>query len=153
MSTSVSHTTLTRIGMTAAAAADAAAADAGGYVYRVPQTLVVMSSDNGGPVDLAENAANNWPKRGGKYSLFEGKPTRQTQRQTAAAAAATNAKPSQASVIEEPASSCVPGCDNARLPARTRICTHRTSGLDPRVCCVYVVCILLLQVVFLWRRL
>ena len=29
-------------------------------------TLVVMSSDNGGPVDLAENAANNWPKRGGK---------------------------------------------------------------------------------------
>ena len=27
---------------------------------------------NGGPVDLAENAANNWPKRGGKYSLFEG---------------------------------------------------------------------------------
>jgi arylsulfatase A-like enzyme len=35
-------------------------------------TLVVMSSDNGGPVDLAENAANNWPKRGGKYSLFEG---------------------------------------------------------------------------------
>jgi len=22
---------------------------------------------NGGPVDLAENAANNWPKRGGKY--------------------------------------------------------------------------------------
>ena len=36
------------------------------------KTLVVMSSDNGGPVDLAENAANNWPKRGGKYSLFEG---------------------------------------------------------------------------------
>ena len=24
------------------------------------KTLVVMSSDNGGPVDLAENAANNW---------------------------------------------------------------------------------------------
>jgi arylsulfatase I/J len=35
-------------------------------------TLVVMSSDNGGPVDLAENAANNWPLRGGKYSVFEG---------------------------------------------------------------------------------
>jgi len=35
-------------------------------------TLVVMSSDNGGPVDLPENAANNWPLRGGKYSLFEG---------------------------------------------------------------------------------
>lgn len=35
-------------------------------------TLVVMSSDNGGPVDLQENAANNWPMRGGKYSLFEG---------------------------------------------------------------------------------
>merc|ERR1711976_1102286 len=34
-------------------------------------TLVIMSSDNGGPVDLAENAANNWPLRGGKYSLFE----------------------------------------------------------------------------------
>eukprot|EP01046_Picozoa_sp_COSAG06_P091416 COSAG06_NODE_37701_length_423_cov_0.720721_1_plen_51_part_10 len=49
----------------------AAATDAGCDVYRVPQTLVVMSSDNGGPVDLAENAANNWPKRGGKYSLFE----------------------------------------------------------------------------------
>jgi arylsulfatase A-like enzyme len=35
-------------------------------------TLVIFSSDNGGPVDLAENAANNWPRRGGKYSLFEG---------------------------------------------------------------------------------
>ena len=35
-------------------------------------TLVVFSSDNGGPVDLQENAANNWPLRGGKYSLFEG---------------------------------------------------------------------------------
>jgi len=35
-------------------------------------TLVIMSSDNGGPVDLNENAANNWPLRGGKYSLFEG---------------------------------------------------------------------------------
>jgi len=35
-------------------------------------TLVVMSSDNGGPVGMAENAANNWPLRGGKYSLFEG---------------------------------------------------------------------------------
>lgn len=29
-------------------------------------TLVIFSSDNGGPVDLAENAANNWPLRGGK---------------------------------------------------------------------------------------
>merc|ERR1712083_1099589 len=35
-------------------------------------TLVIMSSDNGGPVDTQENAANNWPLRGGKYSLFEG---------------------------------------------------------------------------------
>ena len=35
-------------------------------------TLVIFSSDNGGPVDLAENAANNWPLRGGKYSVFEG---------------------------------------------------------------------------------
>lgn len=35
-------------------------------------TLVIFSSDNGGPVDLQENAANNWPLRGGKYSLFEG---------------------------------------------------------------------------------
>eukprot|EP00050_Salpingoeca_kvevrii_P006706 m.291120 g.291120 ORF g.291120 m.291120 type:complete len:544 (+) comp12413_c0_seq1:60-1691(+) len=34
--------------------------------------LIIFSSDNGGPVDLQENAANNWPLRGGKYSLFEG---------------------------------------------------------------------------------
>ena len=27
-------------------------------------TLVIFSSDNGGPVDLQENAANNWPLRG-----------------------------------------------------------------------------------------
>ena len=35
-------------------------------------TLMIFSSDNGGPVRLAENAANNWPLRGGKYSQFEG---------------------------------------------------------------------------------
>jgi len=35
-------------------------------------TLVIFSSDNGGPVGLAENAANNWPLLGGKYSHFEG---------------------------------------------------------------------------------
>ena len=35
-------------------------------------TLIVFSSDNGGPVDVQENAANNWPLRGGKYSVFEG---------------------------------------------------------------------------------
>ena len=35
-------------------------------------TLMIFSSDNGGPVRLAENAANNWPLRGGKYSVFEG---------------------------------------------------------------------------------
>eukprot|EP00913_Durusdinium_trenchii_P014136 g13268.t1 len=35
-------------------------------------TLMIFSSDNGGPVRLAENAANNWPLRGGKYSNFEG---------------------------------------------------------------------------------
>ena len=33
---------------------------------------MIFSSDNGGPVRLAENAANNWPLRGGKYSNFEG---------------------------------------------------------------------------------
>merc|ERR1712228_1028104 len=31
-----------------------------------------MSSDNGGPINMGENAANNWPLRGGKYSKFEG---------------------------------------------------------------------------------
>ena len=35
-------------------------------------SLVVLSSDNGGPVDLEESAANNYPLRGGKYSDFEG---------------------------------------------------------------------------------
>ena len=36
-------------------------------------TLMIFSSDNGGPVyPLSENAANNWPLRGGKYSNFEG---------------------------------------------------------------------------------
>lgn len=35
-------------------------------------TLVIMSSDNGGPINMMENAASNWPLRGGKYSKFEG---------------------------------------------------------------------------------
>lgn len=35
-------------------------------------TLVVMSSDNGGAIEVEESAATNWPLRGGKYSLFEG---------------------------------------------------------------------------------
>ena len=30
-------------------------------------TLMIFSSDNGGPVRLAENAANNWPLRGGQF--------------------------------------------------------------------------------------
>ena len=34
--------------------------------------LIVFSSDNGGPIDMQENAANNFPHRGGKYSEFEG---------------------------------------------------------------------------------
>ena len=35
-------------------------------------TLMIFSSDNGGPVDTQENAANNFPLRGGKYSEWEG---------------------------------------------------------------------------------
>ena len=35
-------------------------------------TLMVLHSDNGGPVDIDESGANNWPLRGGKYSKFEG---------------------------------------------------------------------------------
>ena len=35
-------------------------------------SLIVLASDNGGPINLAESAANNWPLRGGKYSDFEG---------------------------------------------------------------------------------
>ncbi|CAJ1355173.1 unnamed protein product [Effrenium voratum] len=35
-------------------------------------TLMILSSDNGGPVHLPENAASNWPLRGGKYGFFEG---------------------------------------------------------------------------------
>jgi len=35
-------------------------------------TLIVFTADNGGPIDVEENAANNYPLRGGKYSLFEG---------------------------------------------------------------------------------
>lgn len=35
-------------------------------------TLMVLHSDNGGPVVLAESGASNWPLRGGKYSDFEG---------------------------------------------------------------------------------
>jgi len=35
-------------------------------------TLIVLSSDNGGPIVLEESAANNHPLRGGKYSTFEG---------------------------------------------------------------------------------
>lgn len=35
-------------------------------------TLMVITSDNGGPVVLEESAATNWPLRGGKYSDWEG---------------------------------------------------------------------------------
>ena len=35
-------------------------------------TLMVLSSDNGGPVDTAESGATNFPLRGGKYSDWEG---------------------------------------------------------------------------------
>jgi len=35
-------------------------------------TLMVFSSDNGGPIHLAESGANNHPLRGGKYSVLEG---------------------------------------------------------------------------------
>ena len=36
------------------------------------ETLIVLTSDNGGPLDLAESGANSHPLRGGKYSDFEG---------------------------------------------------------------------------------
>lgn len=35
-------------------------------------TLMTFMADNGGSVTLTENAANNWPLRGGKYSPWEG---------------------------------------------------------------------------------
>jgi arylsulfatase A-like enzyme len=35
-------------------------------------TLMVVTSDNGGPVDPDESGATNFPLRGGKYSDFEG---------------------------------------------------------------------------------
>lgn len=35
-------------------------------------SLVVLSSDNGGPIKLEESASSNHPLRGGKYSEFEG---------------------------------------------------------------------------------
>ena len=35
-------------------------------------TLMTFFSDNGGCVELSENAGNNFPLRGGKYSPFEG---------------------------------------------------------------------------------
>jgi len=36
------------------------------------KTLMVLSSDNGGPVDTSESGSTNFPLRGGKYSEFEG---------------------------------------------------------------------------------
>ena len=33
---------------------------------------MIFSSDNGGPVRLAENAANNWPLRGGQGEPLNG---------------------------------------------------------------------------------
>jgi arylsulfatase B len=36
------------------------------------ETLMVLSADNGGPLDVVESGANNNPLRGGKYSEFEG---------------------------------------------------------------------------------
>ena len=35
-------------------------------------TLMVLSSDNGGPLDTPESGSTNYPLRGGKYSEFEG---------------------------------------------------------------------------------
>ena len=40
--------------------------------YMYENTLVILSSDNGGPLGLAESASTNHPLRGGKYSEFEG---------------------------------------------------------------------------------
>lgn len=46
-----------------------AALEAKGWM---PETLITLHSDNGGAIDLPENAANNYPLRGGKYSDFSG---------------------------------------------------------------------------------
>jgi hypothetical protein len=35
-------------------------------------TLMVLHSDNGGPIDLTESGSNNFPLRGGKYTKWEG---------------------------------------------------------------------------------
>eukprot|EP01084_Bolivina_argentea_P151770 264874_1 len=35
-------------------------------------TLLIFSSDNGGPLGLTCCSANNWPLRGGKHSIWEG---------------------------------------------------------------------------------
>ena len=36
------------------------------------RTLIVVSSDNGGPVNAAQGSGNNYPLRGGKHTDFEG---------------------------------------------------------------------------------
>lgn len=35
-------------------------------------TLMVFTADNGGPINIYESGANNYPLRGGKYGFFEG---------------------------------------------------------------------------------
>lgn len=35
-------------------------------------TFILFTTDNGGPEDIQESGANNYPLRGGKYSWFEG---------------------------------------------------------------------------------
>ena len=35
-------------------------------------TLMIFSSDNGGPININSNAANNFPLRGGKFGSLEG---------------------------------------------------------------------------------
>ena len=35
-------------------------------------TLLVFSADNGGPINIAQGAGNNFPLRGGKHTAFEG---------------------------------------------------------------------------------
>ena len=37
------------------------------------RTLWIFSSDNGGPLNAAQGAGNNFPFRGGKHTVFEGK--------------------------------------------------------------------------------